>query len=240
MNNCLIKFIDKHDILYKYQFGFQKSHSTNHAIISLVEKINHTLDSGIFGLKKSFQHSNHTLFLYKLFIYGIRGNILKWFESYLNERQQYVKLQGTESQIKCVNCGVPQGSITGPLLFILYINDMINVSNKIFPILFADDTTVLIEGNNLDVIIKSLNSELDRINSWLQSSKLSLNMTKTQYMVFHRARMKVSHNKLFINNSMVTQVSCSKFVGIIIDNKLNWTSHIAYIKTKLLKVWVFY
>ena len=86
---------------------------------------------------------------------------------------------------------------------------MNNVSNKIFPILFADDTTVLIECNNLDVIITSLNSELDRINAWLKSNKLSLNVDKTHYMVFHHSRKKVSHNKLFINNSMVTQVSCS-------------------------------
>ena len=95
---------------------------------------------------------------------------MKWFKSYLNERQQYVNFQGTESQTKCVTCGVPQGSIIGPLLFILYINYMNNVSNKIFPILFADDTTVLIEGNNLDVISTSLNSELDRINTWLKSN----------------------------------------------------------------------
>ena len=100
---------------------------------------------------------------------------------------------------------------------------------------------MLIEGNNLDGIITSLNSELDRINTWLKSNKLSLNVTKTHYMVFHRARRKVSHNKLFINNSMVTQVSCSKFLGIILDNKLNWTSHIAYIKNKIAKgIWVFY
>ena len=105
---------------------------------------------------------------------------------------------------------------------------MDNVSKKIFPILFADDTTVLIEGNNLDVIITSLNSELDRIKTWLKSNKLSLNVTKTHYMVFHHAR-------LFINNSIVTQVSCSKFLGIILDNKLNWTSHIAYIKYKIAK-----
>ena len=113
---------------------------------------------GVFlDFKKAFDTVYHNI-LDKLFIYGIRGNILKWFKSYLNERQQYVNLPGTESQIKCVTCGVPQGSIIGPLLFILYINDMDNVSKNIFPILSADDTTVLIEGNNLDVIITSLSS----------------------------------------------------------------------------------
>ena len=119
------------------------------------------------------------------------------FKSYLYERQQYDDLQGTESQIKCVTCGAPQGSIIGPLLFILYINDMTtNVSNKIIPLLFAEDTTVLIEGNNLDVIIT--NSELDRINTWLKSNKLSLNVTKTHYMVFHHARRKVRHNNFLL------------------------------------------
>ena len=153
---------------------------------------------------------------------------MKWFKSYLNQRQQYVNLQGTESQIKCGNYGVPQGSIIRPLLFILYINNVNNVLNEIFPILFADDTTMLIEGNNLDVIITSLNSELDRINTWLKFNKLSLNVTKHIIMVFHRARRRVSHNKLFINNSVITQVSCSKFLGII-QFKLNWISHIAFI-----------
>ena len=109
---------------------------------------------------------------------------------------------------------------------------MTNVSNKIFPNLFADDTTVLIESNHWDVINTSINSELDRINTWLKSNKLSLNVTKTHYMVFHSARRKVSHDTLFINNSMVTQVSCSKFLEIILDNKLNWTSHIVYLKKR--------
>ena len=133
MNNCLIKYIDKHDILYKYQFGFRKSHSTSHAIISLVEKINNALDSvkiliGVFlELKKAFDTVNHKILLDKLFIYGFRGNILKLFKSYVNERQQYVNLQGTESQLTCLTYGVPQGSIIGPLLFILYINYMNNV-----------------------------------------------------------------------------------------------------------------
>ena len=114
---------------------------------------------------------------------------MKCYKSYLNERQQYVNLhQRTEFQIKWVSCGIPQGSIIGQLLFIFYINDT-NVSNKIFPILFTDDITVLIERNNLDVIITSLNSELDRINAWLKSNKISLNVTKTLYMVFHHARI---------------------------------------------------
>ena len=130
MYNHLISFIDKEDILYKFQFGFRKSHSTNHAIISLVEKVNQALDSGkvlvgiFLDLKKTFNTVDHKILVDKLFKYGIRGNILNWFKSYLSNRKQYVNWQGSNSEIETVSCGVPQGSILGPLLFILYVNDL--------------------------------------------------------------------------------------------------------------------
>ena len=141
MYNHLIKFINKNKILYKYQFGFRKSHSTNHAIISLVEKVNNALDSGnvlvgvFLDLKKAFDTVDHKILLGKLFKYGIRGEILKWFESYLNNRTQYVNIQDNKSQTKTITCGVPQGSILGPLLFILYINDLTGASKDMFPIM---------------------------------------------------------------------------------------------------------
>ena len=154
MYNCLINFIEEHNILYIFQFGFRKSHSTSHAIISMVEKINNALDSGniligvFLDFKKAFDTVNHKILLDKLFRYGIRGKTLNWFKSYLTNRKQFVNFQGTESLTEYVIWGVPQGSILGPLLFIIYINDLPNVTNKLVPILFADDTTLLIEGSN--------------------------------------------------------------------------------------------
>ena len=133
MYNNVVNFLDKNDTFYKYQFGFRKSHSTQHAIITLVDKITSSLDSGdlIIGvfldLKKAFDTVNHHILLKKLFCYGIRGCTLKWFESYLTDRSQFVTYDGIQSEINSVKCGVPQGSILGPLLFIIYMNDLFNV-----------------------------------------------------------------------------------------------------------------
>ena len=166
MYNHLISFIVKENILYKFQFGFRKSHSSNHAIISMVEKVNQALDTGkvlvgvFLDLKKAFDTVDHTILLDKLYKYGVRGNILNWFKSYLSNRKQYVNWHGSNSEIETVSCGVPQGSIFGPLLFILYVNDSSKVSNKFVSILFADDTTILFEGDNIHSIITSLNYEL--------------------------------------------------------------------------------
>ena len=177
MYNHLISFIDKENILYKFQFGFRKSHSTNHAIISMVEKVNQALDTGkvlvgvFLDLKKAFDTVDHKILLGKLFKYGVRGNILNWFKSYLSNRKQYLNWHGSNSEIETVSCGVPQGSILGPLLFILYVNDLSKVSNKFVSILFADNTTILCEGDNIHSIITSLNYELGKLMIWLNPNK---------------------------------------------------------------------
>ena len=119
-----------------------------------------------------------------------------------------------------------------PLLFIIYINDLLNVTNKPFPILFADDTTLLIEGRNIHDSITTLNNELNSLNVWLGANKLSINVSKTHYMVFHRAKRKNNnHNNIFLNNSLLTKVNYTQFLGIILVNKLNRINHIYYIKT---------
>ena len=144
-------------VLNQRQFGFRHKHSTTHALIEVIEGITMALDNndiamGVYlDLKKAFDTVNHEILLAKLYNYGIRGNTHQWLKSYLTNRQQFVKVNGTVSQCKYVNTGVPQGSVLGPLLFILYINDITNCASKNCKImLYADDTNVLLIGDSMN------------------------------------------------------------------------------------------
>ena len=212
------------------------------AIITLIDRISKSLDKGdiaiiiLLDLKKAFDTVDHRILLRKLYAYGIRGTLLKWFESYLTGRTQYVAFNGTNSDTHYVKCGVPQGSILGPLLFIFYMNDICSVSKLLFTLLYADDTCVLLSGKDLNDLIAVLNVELISLSVWLKSNKLSLNTQKTFFMVFHRARLKTANcNDLVIDNASITRVNSAKYLGIIIDVKFNWIEHITYIKNKISK-----
>ena len=241
MYNHLLDFINENGILYKFQFGFRQKYSTNHAIILLVEKIRNALSTGkimigvFLDLKKAFDTVNHDILLRKLYQYGIRGNILSWLKSYLTNRKQFVFLNDTTSATKSISCGVPQGSVLGPLLFILYINDLPKASHLLTPILFADDTSLFIEGSSVLDTISILNNELEKITKWLASNKLTLNIVKSHYMIFHRARIKDEKCKVLLSNSTLDHVRFTKFLGMIIDEKLNFINHINYIKNKISK-----
>ena len=240
--NYITAFMNEHNVIYKYQFGFREKHSTQQAIICLVEKITHSLDSGdivigiFLDLKKAFDTVNHRILLNKLYAYGIRGNILKWFRSYLTDRLQYVTYDDSKSTTRSLTCGVPQGSILGPLLFIIYMNDICNVSTLLYTVLFADDTSVLMKGKNINSLIQQLNTELNLLSDWLRANKLSLNADKTFYLIFHRARLKMdSTPNVIMNNCTLNVTSQLKYLGVIIDNKLNWHQHITYVKNKISK-----
>ena len=133
----------------------------------------------------AFDTVNHRILITKLRKYSIRGHIFQWFESYLKNRKQFVQIKNFKSQIKSPTCGVPQSSILGPLLFILHINDLASISNVVFPILFADDTSVYLEADKDSDLIKTLNQELAMLNIWLNANKLTINIAKSHYMVFH-------------------------------------------------------
>ena len=191
MYKRLYNFLEVHKILYNLQFGFRASRSINHAFISLTESIKNTLENKNFGcgifldLQKAVDTVNHQILLNKLQHYGIRGTALQWFKSYLSSRSQYVSVNGHNSSHLSVTCGVPQGSVLGPLLFLLCINDLPNSSSKLSFYLFADDTNIYFESSSVKQLQKVVNKELKHVKKWLDANKLALNMNKTNFIIFH-------------------------------------------------------
>ena len=211
-------YIKNYNILNEKQFGFRPKHSTYMAIIELVDKIANAVERnettvGIFlDLSKAFDTINHNILLYKLEYYGFRGVTLDWFKSYLTNRKQFVRYQMHASNHKIINCGVPQGSILGPLLFILYINDIVNTTSLLELILFADDTTLLFSHPDIASQNDIINIELQEICSWFQANKLSVNATKTNYMVLGtpqstRKFIDINQNIDNLNDSALTSSS---------------------------------
>ena len=235
----LQSFIDKYDLLSNCQYGFRPNCSTSLALMELVEEISSSLDNkkvtiGVFiDLKRAFDTIDHSLLLKKLEHYGIRGLANNWLYSYLKNRKQFVQVDEHRSTMLEILCGVPQGSVLGPKLFILYINDICNVSNLLKFILFADDTNIFRSGSDLNVLCREISKELDKLNVWFNVNKLSLNVAKTNYMVFGKDRNQDSI--LTIQGNVIEKVHKTKFLGVITDDKLQWSEQICYVKSKLVK-----
>ena len=170
-----------------------------------------------------------------MFIYDVQNIALERFKDYLTWRAQYVTYNGFKSSNSEIKCGVPQGSILGPMLFLLYINYLATVSEACFSILFANDPNMFISGKDMQAFSEKLNSDMENIRQWLCCNKLSLNVSKTHYMVFAPKNKQVADLNIKIQNTNIERVSVTKFLGVMIDAHLSWNSHIEYACKKIFK-----
>ncbi len=248
MFDKVMGFLKTHNILYRHQYGFRPKHSTIHPIIHF---LNHCAEANneehseytlaIFcDLSKAFDVINHKILLHKLNRYGVRGVVNSWFRNYLTDRKQFVEFQETQSSLLNITCGVPQGSILGPLLYLLYVNDILySCDNNILS--FADDTTLFVSKPNLRLLFYEANLGVNRLYNWFCANKLSLNANKTKYVVIKPSQKHCDFTDLSvrINGTELTRIGngcneiSTKFLGIHIDDSLSWKNHIATVNSKM-------
>ena len=239
----LYKFAMSQNILHENQFGFRKTHSTCHAVnhsISIIEESirQHRHMLGIFiDLSKAFDTIDHKILISKLDRYGIRGKANCLIQSYLMNRKQYTETLGEKSDKLMIQYGVPQGSVLGPLLFLLYINDISNCSELGKFVLFADDTNIFVDGTTIEEAYKNGNRLLSSLSKYMVLNKLHINMTKCCYIHFPPNNYKKTDSdmniNLLINNFPIKKVDKTKFLGVIIDEKLSWGPHTLNLKRTL-------
>ena len=240
MYKRIISFLDKHDILNKHQFGFRTGHSTTHALVEVMDELYASLDDGNFALgvfldlQKAFDTVLHDLLLDKMYHYGIRGLAHSWFQSYLSNRMQYVSLNGVVSEPRHIRHGVPQGSVLGPLLFLLFINDIANIDPRLKIKLFADDTNIFFYEANLPNLIINANVALDKVAEWLKANKLCLNIDKTNYFIFKTTCVNTDNiPDIVIDHRIIQRVDFCKYLGITLDCRLSFVHHINAIVSRV-------
>ena len=236
-------FLSKYELLCPHQFGFRANHSTSDVILEYLNNVYESLNSGrkmitvFIDLSKAFDTVNHLILVKKLEVYGIRGIALRWFESYLNGRSHFVAIGRTKSGNLTTNIGIPQGSVLGPLLFNMYINDMFKSCTDLKLLHYADDTTAFFEFDDFRSSVGPLNSALGHLYEWLSANRLTLNISKTSYMIHGNINFNPNDGlDICIANQVLTKTSSANFLGVIIDDKLRFEDHVNKLRLDLSKV----
>ena len=238
MYKPIYAFLEKYEILYQLQFGFRTGYSTTHALIHMTEAIRSALDSGsvtcgIFvDFQKAFDTVNHEILLKKLEHYGFRGVINSWFRSYLTDRRQKVVINGFESESKHLLHGVPQGSVLGPILFLIYINDLNRCIKYSTTYHFADDTNLLHISKDYKTLQRKINYDLFSLHKWLTANKISLNESKTELIYFRKKGIAPSLN-IKLHGKTLIPTKVVKYLGIYLDEFLSGEAQCAELIKKL-------
>lgn len=239
--NQLYEYFQRYKLFYTSQYGFRKRHSTEYATLELLDKLLHDIDDRnatfavYMDLSKAFDTLNHNILLEKLHRYGIHDSELSWFSNYLCNRTQYVEIEGYQSETLLIKTGVPQGSILGPLLFLIYMNDAPNSAPLLRFILYADDTTAMCPIRLSGAANLEISRELSKISDWLAVNQLSLNIDKTKYMLFHAINKDLSSftQNILIDRNEIERVDAFKFLGLVLNQNVSWKDYTDMIANKI-------
>ena len=238
MYKRLVNYLDKYDIISYRQFGFRDKHSTSDIFLEFLDEAymsansNNYFISIFLDFSKAFDTVNHNILLQKMSNIGIRGIINDWFSSYLLNRKQYISIESSSSDFTNMNIGIPQGSVAGPILFLIYINDMSSICKSMKCMHFADDTTASMSGPNIDNLVVEVNDELALVDRWLIANRLSLNVGKSKFMIFCNKKIPEVIN-INIRGIPLKHVDQFELLGLIIDNRLSFVPHVNFMSSRL-------
>ena len=249
VHDSLSNFLHQHELLYRTQSGFRAGHSCETALVNMVDSWLNAIDnSKLIGIvlvdfKKAFDLVDHQILKNKLKVYGINDEALRWFDNYLSNRRQQVMINNCKSNFQSISCGVPQGSILGPLLFLLFINDLPLYTRNVHTDLYADDTTLYDMQDSMKQIENNLQSALNNLHVWCKENGMILNSSKTKVMLVtssqKRQRLERDVLDLKFNNDTLNSISNDKILGVFVDNNLAWTDHTKHLTKKIASnIWL--
>ncbi len=238
----LYTYFSNYELLSPRQAGFRKGYSTGTCLLDFVDNVFVNMDQGMtcgvlfLDLRKAFDTVDHRILLTKLRKYGLKISATKWIESYLEGRMQVTKVDGVLSPPAPVACGVPQGSILGPLLFTIYVNDIPKCVANAKINLYADDTAISVSARSIDDVIMQLESVMCTVSKWFRLNKLSVNYSKTKYMLFgsNNKKLEAATRPIIVNDDSIERVNTYKYLGVKLDQNLNFSTHVESIRAKTI------